>query len=239
MEDTHKHSAPMPPSRTKDPVNDFVVELKDEIGLQRFGIMHNEAWYSDPKHLVFTFARYKFVAKMLSGKKRVAEIGCGDGFAAPLVLQEVEDLTLSDFDPLFIKDIEDRQTQKWSVTALVHDVLSGPLPGEPYDAVYSLDVMEHIPEAQEGIYLDSIKRSLIPGGVAIIGMPSLESQIYANAASQAGHVNCKSGSALKALLENHFEQVFLFSMNDEVVHTGYSKMAHYLIALCCHPIQKD
>jgi len=22
-------------------------------------------------------------------------------------------------------------------------------------------------------------------------------------------------------------------MNDEVVHTGYHKMAHYLLALCC------
>jgi hypothetical protein len=26
----------------------------------------------------------------------------------------------------------------------------------------------------------------------------------------------------------------MFSMNDEVVHTGYHKMAHYLFALCCH-----
>jgi hypothetical protein len=25
----------------------------------------------------------------------------------------------------------------------------------------------------------------------------------------------------------------MFSMNDEVVHTGYHKMAHYLFALCC------
>ncbi len=29
--------------------------------------------------------------------------------------------------------------------------------------------------------------------------------------------------------------VFLFSMNDEVVHTGFSKMAHYLLALCVTP----
>jgi hypothetical protein len=25
----------------------------------------------------------------------------------------------------------------------------------------------------------------------------------------------------------------MFSMNDEVVHTGYHKMAHYLFAVCC------
>ena len=33
-------------------------------------------------------------------------------------------------------------------------------------------------------------------------------------------------------MEKHFENVFLFSMNDEMVHTGYSKMAHYLVAVC-------
>ena len=31
----------------------------------------------------------------------------------------------------------------------------------------------------------------------------------------------------------YFENVFLFSMNDEVVHTGFSPMAHYLFVICC------
>jgi len=35
------------------------------------------------------------------------------------------------------------------------------------------------------------------------------------------------------MLKNYFNNVFLFSMNDEVVHTGFNKMAHYLIAICC------
>jgi hypothetical protein len=26
---------------------------------------------------------------------------------------------------------------------------------------------------------------------------------------------------------------FLFSMNDEVVHTGFAPVAHYLFAVCC------
>lgn len=67
----------------------------------------------------------------------------------------------------------------------------------------------------------------------IIGMPSHESQAYASPQSKAGHVNCKSGKDLKALMRHYFNQVFLFSMNDEVVHTGFYPMAHYLIAVCC------
>jgi hypothetical protein len=67
----------------------------------------------------------------------------------------------------------------------------------------------------------------------VLGMPSLESQAYASPQSKAGHVNCKSGKDFKGLMQRYFDQVFLFSMNDEVVHTGFYPMAHYLIALCC------
>jgi len=66
-------------------------------------------------------------------------------------------------------------------------------------------------------------------------MPSIESQKYASEASKLGHVNCMNGEDLRNTLSNYFENVFMFSMNDEVVHTGFSGMAHYLIALCTNP----
>jgi hypothetical protein len=81
--------------------------------------------------------------------------------------------------------------------------------------------------------LDNLRNSLTDEGVLIIGSPSLESQPYASAQSEVGHVNCKSGAEFKALMERYFDNVFLFSMNDEVVHTGFYPMAHYLIAGCC------
>jgi hypothetical protein len=36
---------------------------------------------------------------------------------------------------------------------------------------------------------------------------------------------------LKALLDIYFENSFIFSMNDEVVHLGYYPMAHYLFGV--------
>ena len=65
------------------------------------------------------------------------------------------------------------------------------------------------------------------------GMPSIESQPYASEPSRRGHVHCKSGEDLKDLLLKYFSNVFLFSMNDEVVHTGFSKMANYILVVCC------
>jgi hypothetical protein len=69
--------------------------------------------------------------------------------------------------------------------------------------------------------------------VLILGSPSLQSQVHASAPSKAGHVNCKEAGAWKKLLADYFHNVFVFSMNDEVVHTGFHPMAQYLLALCC------
>jgi SAM-dependent methyltransferase len=212
-----------------------ILDLRDEIGVARLGVMGNQVWHDDPRRLVFTLARYKFVAKMLAGRRRVAEVGCGDGFGARIVLQEVAELDAYDFDPVFIADLAARTASRWPVRGLVHDILDGPLPHAPYDAAFSLDVMEHIAPDREQLYLEHIARSLTRAGVFVVGMPSLESQAHASPQSRAGHVNCKSGPELKRTLEQRFENVFLFSMNDEVVHTGFSPMAHYLLGLCCGP----
>ena len=94
-----------------------------------------------------------------------------------------------------------------------------------------MDVIEHIPAADEDTFIGNMTKSLNDAGVCLIGSPSLESQQYASPGSKAGHVNCKTGPDLKALMQQFFHNVFMFSMNDEVVHTGFQPMAHYLFAL--------
>src|SRR5437764_1144028 len=90
--------------RTKEPQYQFEVELARRHGLARFGIMSNQTWRDDPRRLLFVLSRYKFVAKMLGGKRRVLEVGCADAFGTRLVMQEVASVTAIDFDPVFIRD---------------------------------------------------------------------------------------------------------------------------------------
>ncbi len=208
------------------------LRYREEHGLESLGLMTNQAWRDDPKRLAFTFARYKFVAKMLSGCENVLEVGCADAFATRIVVQEVRRLTAVDFDPLFVEDVRARMDDRWRFECFVHDVLQAPVPGE-FDGVYALDVLEHIEPANEARFLRNMALSLRPHGTLIVGMPSLESQAYASAISKQGHVNCKTMPDLKQLLSQFFHNVYMFSMNDEVVHTGYYKMAHYLLAVCC------
>ena len=218
--------------KTKDPVNQPLISLENEKGLEKIGLMNSAVWHEDPKRLVFTLSRYKFVAKMLTGKNRVAEIGCGDGFGARIVKQEVEQLTITDYDSYFIKRFEDIVSEEYPISAVEHNILEGPL-GQKFDAIYSLDVLEHIPINHEDVFVKNIINSLGSNGIVILGMPSIESQTYASPASKEGHINCKTGKDLKLFLEKYFHNVLLFSMNDEVVHTGFEKMAHYLFVICC------
>jgi 2-polyprenyl-3-methyl-5-hydroxy-6-metoxy-1,4-benzoquinol methylase len=180
---------------------------------------------------LFLLARYKFVAKMLSAKQMVLEVGCADAFATRVVLQEVEAITAIDFDPIFVADVLERADPEWKVECKVHDMLEGPVAG-PFDAAYSLDVLEHIPPAQVHHFVGKIAASLRELGVLIVVSPSLQSQFHASQPSRAGYVNCKDHKGLRILVEAHFCNVFIFSMNDEIVHTGFYPMAHYLFALC-------
>ncbi|WP_457488849.1 class I SAM-dependent methyltransferase [Tardiphaga sp. P5_C10] len=216
--------------KTKEAQYQVCVEAASERGYETLGLRGSESWYQDPKHIVFRLSRYKFVSKMLSGRKHVLEVGCGDAFGTRIVQAEVGQLTAIDFDPVFIADVNDRMVDRWRFEAKTHDMLDGPVPGN-FDAVYSLDVLEHIDPASERLFLKNAFGSLDVNGAAVIGLPSLESQPYASPQSKAGHVNCKSGPELKSLMEEYFHNVFLFSMNDEVVHTGFHKMANYVFAI--------
>ena len=218
---------------TKEKQYNVMLDYQEQRGLETLGLMTSQAWYDDPKRLTFTLARYKFAAKMLSGSKHVLEVGCADAFATRIVVQEVEKLTATDFDPLFVADTLSRMSERWAFNCVSHDMLDGPVVGD-FDGIYALDVLEHINPSDEVRFLSNMVDSLEKNGVILIGMPTIESQDYASKLSKEGHVNCKSMPDLKVSMQKYFHNVFMFSMNDEVVHTGFHKMAHYIFALCCN-----
>lgn len=217
--------------KTKEKQYQFL--LAREKNLANLGLMSSQVWQDDPRRLLFVLARYKFVAKMFSGMKRVMEVGCADAFGTRVVRQEVPEVVATDFDPVFIQRNQAQSDPKWNVSFKVHDMFAGPL-AEEFDGVYAVDVIEHIQRKQERQFVENMAKSLNARGVCLIGTPSKESQKYASPPSKEGHVNCKKAPALKKLMSRYFHNVFIFSMNDEVVHTGYHPMAHYLWALCCN-----
>lgn len=187
----------------------------------------SDEWRSDPKHLSFSLSRYKFVSKMLEGYNKVLEVGAGDGFKSDIIFKVVKNLTLCEYNNLHIKEYQG------NAKYIVHDFVKGRLKNS-FDGIYAIDVLEHIDKKKENIFIKNILLSLNKNGILIFGMPTIESQKYASKLSKIGHVNCKSKNSLRKLMQNFFHNVFMFSMNDEMVHTGYDKMSHFIFAVCAN-----
>jgi hypothetical protein len=211
-------------------------ENRDLNGNEVLGSMATNRWRSDSKLLGVTLSRYKFVSKMFVNLDSVLEIGAADAWYSRVVFNEVKKLTLTDFDSIWLEDFYRHEIYRESTAQyLIHNFVNSPLLNF-YDGIYGLDVLEHISPEDQDSFLSNVCASLAPHGIAIFGMPSIESQTYASEASKEGHVNCQSGNELRDNLKKHFQNVFIFSMSDEVVHTGFMPMAHYLLALCTQPL---
>jgi 2-polyprenyl-3-methyl-5-hydroxy-6-metoxy-1,4-benzoquinol methylase len=208
-------------------INQKIIESIDV----KFGPRTQHSYLEDPKHLLFSLSRYKFVSKMFSGYKKVLEIGCGDAFGTSLLTQTVNEVIATDLDERFVVELSKTHPFANKIKFIEKNFISDCLQGD-FDGAFCLDVLEHIPKEFEKIFITNILKSISDDGDFIIGMPSLESQIYASVLSKEGHVNCKTADELKKLMLSYFSKVFIFSMNDEVLHTGFAPMSHYIFALC-------
>jgi len=190
----------------------------------------NLSWKRDPKSVLFMLARYKFASKMVTKNDDILEIGCGEGIGSAMLASAAKSYTGVEHDEDTFKTLDRlcNQNRKF----LFHDILDGPVISGTYNVAISLDVVEHVyPEYQE-LFIENLCNSLSKRkSLLIIGSPSLESQTYASEVSKIGHVGCLTASALEILVSRHVTRSFCFSMNDEIVHTGFSKMSHYNIVI--------
>jgi hypothetical protein len=196
------------------------------------GFASGPVWEDDPRRLATLLARYEFVAKLLGGRKSVAEVGSGDALGARIVVRSTGNLMTYDSNPLTVEAMRGRRSERWPIEAQVHDILEAPLP-DLHDGIFSLDLIGRIPRTAERRYLDHLRDSLADAGVLIIGSPSCEARTDAALPGGEGRGDHKSGEELRALLENYFENVLMFSMNEEALHAGLTPAAHYLLAACC------
>ncbi len=186
------------------------------------------------RHLLFVLARYKFAARLLPEARplKVLELGCNEGLGALMLIERGHQLTAVDFDDAAI-DSAKRAFEDSGIDWVCDDFL-GKTYGE-HDAVVSIDVIEHIDGSEEDRYMRTVVQNLGPHGFAVIGTPNDSASQYASKASQIGHINLYGHERLSELMNRYFHQSFLFGVNDEVVHTGFYPMCHYLMALGCSP----
>jgi 2-polyprenyl-3-methyl-5-hydroxy-6-metoxy-1,4-benzoquinol methylase len=185
-----------------------------------------------PRHLLFVLSRYKFAARMLPQGKmvKVLELGCGEGLGTMMLAEGGNQVTAVDGDEDAVRHAQETLAGH-GVDFRIADFLGRSFGA--FDAVVSLDVIEHIPQDKEDLFFDTVRSNLSEHGFCVIGTPNLTAAKYASKSSQLGHINLYDAERLTGLVRRHFHNVFLFGMNDEVAHTGFYAMCHYLMVLGC------
>jgi SAM-dependent methyltransferase len=187
--------------------------------------------WNDPKRLAFVLSRYKFAAKMACAGRSVLELGCSEGIGAPILGEHATRYVGVDLDAPAI------ETARANWMDACFEFVAADFLGESlgaFETVVSLDVIEHIQPDYEDLFLETIEKNLGGDGIAVIGTPNVTSERYASPLSREGHVNLYDHDRLRASLGRLFHNVFMFGINDEVVHTGYAPMCHYLVAVGCY-----
>jgi hypothetical protein len=196
------------------------------------GIKTNQLWRCDPRQLASILARYRFVAKLLSGRNDVGEYGCADAFGTRVVLQEVKQVFVYDRSPALIDDVRRRHCEQWAFEAQVHDIVQNRLP-RGHDSIYSLGAIEEVSPENEDLFVRHLRDSLLHDqDILIVGSSTSESTDETRSRSGLGNYP-RTGARIKALMERYFHTVFLFSMVGETVLAGNLAGAQYLFVLCC------
>ncbi len=135
-----------------------------------------------------------------------------------------------DWEEKFLNDNKERLQFLDNVKFIQHDMNSGPLDDIKVSAIYLVDVIEHVDPTGENDFIQNLIAAYEDkeNAIMIIGTPNLMAAQYASEQSASVHINLKGQDDLKSLLSKYFYNVFMFGMNDEVIHTGYGPMCHYI-----------
>lgn len=214
-----------------------VKRITENTELLSLGAYYSYTMMSDMKHLGFTLSRYKFASKLLMYKCKVdlLELGCQEALGALMFQQNVN---LGRYVGIDL----DKDAIQWNRKYLPGEFKfiesdffdCDEIRNEKFNAVISLDVIEHIPKKMEEEFCMLLCESIAKDGVAIVGTPSIMLSPYASEGSKIGHINLYDQNRIYELMNKYFQNVFIFNMNDEVVNTGFAPMSCYIFAVCCN-----
>jgi 2-polyprenyl-3-methyl-5-hydroxy-6-metoxy-1,4-benzoquinol methylase len=184
---------------------------------------------SDLTTFLVRMARYKFVTRMVKAKDRVLDVGCGSGIGSIYLGQYCQKVTGIEVKSTEI-DAARVMNRRENVTFTKIDLYDLPK-DKIFDVIVAMDVIEHFSVKDGNRLIAEMVKHLMPNGLVVIGTPSIYSYPYQSKLSQASHVKCYDQQELVGLVDQYLRRTIVFSMNDEIVHTGNPKMAWYYIVL--------
>lgn len=219
-------------TQTADPWQD----ARKVIGAERvtLGPVASHSWLHQPDHLAMQLSRYRAASALIGSATDIVELGCGEGLGSRILIQGratyygLDD----DVDALGVAaelygadDIQFRRAD-------ILDFGGITLTASSWDAVVSLDVIEHIPAEREDDFMRTVTSLLYQDlGIAVIGTPSKHAEHLASPQSRAGHINLYTPDRLRTLMGRYFHTVQMLYSQDTGLHLGHPEMAHYIFGV--------
>ena len=174
------------------------------------GKSYSKILIDDPKLLSFVLSRYKFCSKLLEGKEKVLEVGCGESFGSPLIKKVVKELYCCDYYEPVLNENRERFKNFSDIKFLKHDFNKQPLK-KNFDAAYLLDVFEHVSPAKSINFIKNITMSLKKKSILIIGVPNITAEQYASPASKYNHINLMTQKTMRKKIGKFFNHIFFLA----------------------------
>ena len=187
---------------------------------------------SDPLMFFVNLSRYKYAARHLRKTDRALDAGCGAGVGTVMLAQFAGQVVGVDADEELIAQCRQQYGDVARLEFRRANLLEGPPEPEGFDAVVSLDVVEHFERRDAERVVRHLAASLKPGGLAVIGTPNRVSAPHASARRKASHPFEYDPRTFEALLAHGFARRSVYAMTDEVVSTSFKDLAWYLMAVC-------
>lgn len=222
------------PGQRFDTEDNRWVAAKEFMGTQRvaLGPVASHSWLHQPEHLAFQLSRYRAAAALIGNAETVIELGAGEGIGAGILAKGRTYYCGVDNDGEAVMIARQTYAERPAVAFAELDVVDGRwMPGTLYDAVVSLDVIEHIPAERERAFIENAGALIPDHGVLVIGTPSKNAEHLASPQSKAGHINTYTPERLRALMQRYFYVVQMAYMQDTAIHFGHPEMAHYVLAV--------
>ena len=189
----------------------------------------------DPLMATIKLARYKFVSKMLDKNDYVVDVGCGGGLSTFYYSNFCRKAVGIDNDVRRIEECRDFKNKKLDfvhlnaldISKLKFDV----------NCIVNVDFIEHITKKEGIIFIKNSKKFLENqknrrNKMLIIGTPSYYSKNYRAKHNLLHHKYEYKPDELYDICAENFSRVFKFTMNDELVHTGFDKLGWFFFLIC-------
>jgi 2-polyprenyl-3-methyl-5-hydroxy-6-metoxy-1,4-benzoquinol methylase len=160
-----------------------------------------------------------FFALQFAADKRVLDVASGEGYGAAYLASRAAHVDGFDASSDAVNHALRAygQDPRLSFTQADIETFFRDAAPESYDLVTAFEVIEHVDERSQRTLLDGIRKTLRPGGVALISTP--DKQLYSDVRLQKNpfHVREMYRQEFQALLESAFPVVRIF---EQLTYTG-------------------